>query len=575
MKRLWLSGLCVWAGWFVGAASGQEACWRPASPRPLAIARTEGAPLGAPAGVTLGLPQPLTRSGDAADGGGVVPTSFRPAAAPDTGAVVRGKFLEDAAPPAAEAAAKKPPADLPASTLPAPSLPASPGLAPGEILPKVPSPGQAPGKTADPNIPAPPRAVAPGSPTAFGTDCGDCGPPSGCVVGEGNVPLLPSTESSWSSALAPAGQFYGYAEYLLWWLKGYRTPPLASTSDPTVPQNLQGVLGPQTTVLFGGNRLEQDPFSGGRFTAGYRFGPCNIWAVEGSYFFLGQNTSRFSATSPNPMVIARPFIARLPDGTLMENAQLVASPGINSGDLFAASGTLRIDAPTQFWGAEANLRRTVCCGCNYKLDVLVGYRYLNLSEGLHITEDILNQRTVNIRPGLVVNPGDRIVVTDRFDTRNTFHGGQVGAIGEWQRGRWFFGGTVKVAMGNMHQVIDIHGGTSITPAGGGAPTNFNAGLLALGSNSGTFTRDTFAVAPEVSLKVGYQLTNNIRAYVGYNFLYISSVVRPGDQIDRVLDVNQIPPFSAGAPPAPARPLVPFHTTDFWAQGLVAGLEFRY
>jgi hypothetical protein len=53
------------------------------------------------------------------------------------------------------------------------------------------------------------------------------------------------------------------------------------------------------------------------------------------------------------------------------------------------------------------------------------------------------------------------------------------------------------------------------------------------------------------------------------------VVRPGDQIDRAVDVTQIPNFSGGAvtPTGVARPGVPFKQTDFWAQGLTAGLQF--
>jgi hypothetical protein len=53
-------------------------------------------------------------------------------------------------------------------------------------------------------------------------------------------------------------------------------------------------------------------------------------------------------------------------------------------------------------------------------------------------------------------------------------------------------------------------------------------------------------------------------------------VRPGDQIDRGLDVTRIPNFGVPANPLPQpRPAVPFKETDYWAQGINIGLEFRY
>ena len=103
------------------------------------------------------------------------------------------------------------------------------------------------------------------------------------------------------------------------------------------------------------------------------------------------------------------------------------------------------------------------------------------------------------------------------------------------------------------------------------------GFFALSTNSGHFTRDEFAVLPEVNVNLGYQLTSRARACVGYSFLYLSNVVRLGDQIDRNINTTQGPPFlGAGATlqgqPVPAPQL---RSSDFWAQGFNVGLEFRY
>jgi hypothetical protein len=65
--------------------------------------------------------------------------------------------------------------------------------------------------------------------------------------------------------------------------------------------------------------------------------------------------------------------------------------------------------------------------------------------------------------------------------------------------------------------------------------------------------------------------------MGYSFLYWSNVWRAGDQIDRVVDVTQIPNFAPPdvQPTGFARPGVPFRTSDFWAQGLNFGVEFTW
>jgi hypothetical protein len=87
------------------------------------------------------------------------------------------------------------------------------------------------------------------------------------------------------------------------------------------------------------------------------------------------------------------------------------------------------------------------------------------------------------------------------------------------------------------------------------------------SNAGGFERDAFAVVPEFGATLGCQLTPLVRASVGYTFLYWSDVFRPEDQID----------LSHGAERrgGPNHPLAPLAGTDFWAQGLHCGLEFKY
>src|SRR5262249_42963212 len=166
---------------------------------------------------------------------------------------------------------------------------------------------------------------------------------------------------------------------------------------------------------------------------------------------------------------------------------------------------------------------------------------MGLDESLQIGENIL------VVPEL---GGTNIDIRETFGTHNNFYGGQLGLDWEYRRGRWTFDVLGKVALGDSHEVVIINGATATTVPG--EPTTVQPfGFFALPTNIGRFTRDEFAVVPEVGVKLGYQITPHIKFTVGYTFLYWSDVVRPGDQFDRVLNLSQIGgPLVGPARPAP-------------------------
>jgi hypothetical protein len=126
----------------------------------------------------------------------------------------------------------------------------------------------------------------------------------------------------------------------------------------------------------------------------------------------------------------------------------------------------------------------------------------------------------------------------------------------------------KVALGPTQQMVNIQGSTLVN-----GTTRLEGGLLALSSNIGHYSRDVFTVVPEVGLNLGYQLTDHLRLFVGYNFLYWSSVVRPGNTVQRAINPNLLPGSTVMG--GPDRPAFAFRGSDFWAQGVSFGLEFRY
>jgi hypothetical protein len=343
-------------------------------------------------------------------------------------------------------------------------------------------------------------------------------------------------------------------------------PPLVTTGSTTS----QGILGqPGTTVLFGGSAVDYGPQSGARFTAGYWLDCDQTVAVEGSLFFLGQQSVLFNANSSQFPVLARPIVVVNQGPQMGEFRQLTAFP-----NLF--SGNINVSTASRLWGTDVNVRCKGCCNCwcdwDYRIDWLAGIRYLELNENLHINE------TIQFQPGVIaaLPNGGTGSVFDTFGTRNQFVGAQVGAVLALHRGPWSLDVKGQLALGDTHETVNINGGqVLVSPTG--ATTSFIGGLLALPSNIGHFTRDEFTVVPELGLQLGYQFTDHFRAFVGYDFLFWSNVLRAGEQVDRNVDVTQIPNFNApgSLPAGQTRPAVLFKETSYWAQGINIGLEWRY
>ena len=103
-------------------------------------------------------------------------------------------------------------------------------------------------------------------------------------------------------------------------------------------------------------------------------------------------------------------------------------------------------------------------------------------------------------------------------------------------------------------------------------TGNSGGLLALDTNIGGYSLDRFVVIPEFGMQVGYQCTQRLRVFAGYDFLYWTWVARSADQINLNIDDRNIPPVKSGAGPDPT---FTFNTTGFSAQGLRFGAEYRF
>ena len=320
---------------------------------------------------------------------------------------------------------------------------------------------------------------------------------------------------------------------------------------------------PDFSVVFGRREYDTGARPGGRFTVGYRLD--RDWALEGRGFFLSSTAvTRVvgSSGAPGSTRLVIPFF-RVDQSR--EGRLTIANPDEFFGDV-------RESLTNSMHGAELNLARRIGAGGRFRLDALGGVRYLRLRETLSLAGS-----------SVALGIPDVFDVTDVFETTNRFYGAQAGMRVEYTADRWFAQATAKVALGVMRQSLDVTGTLYTNDFNDfGVPQTFLGGVFAQPSNIGHHHRDRFAVVPEVDMKLGYRLTSWASLFVGYTFLYASSVARPGNQIDRSVNTTQGMAFQPPQTPAPsltlegpARPAARIRDSDFWVQGLSVGVSFSY
>lgn len=349
--------------------------------------------------------------------------------------------------------------------------------------------------------------------------------------------------------------------FLLWWPKSQPVPPLLAATRFAVPGSNQG----GTRLLIGGRPIDPQDQAGGRFVIGRSVNESNTVGLEGIYFFLGTRTQTATVRGiDNPRIESIGF--PIFDPVDRTHALLTLSQrGVNASQV-------DVSTSTRMQGAEMNVVANLIECPNVRFNGLMGYRYLQLQEGLRNEAFIVQNAGVNGLPTSIAQ------TADQFDTANRFSGGQIGLSLDASHSVLFFEVTGKLGIGSNFEVVKVQGQTNtlIGYQPLGQPGSYPSGVYAEPTNIGRFTRSVFALAPEAMVKVGLKLHDRSRFFAAYNFLYLSDAVRPGDQVDLAVNPNQIRLLNPnGTPTGPDRPAPLFNRTDFWVQGLVLGFEGRY
>ncbi len=425
-----------------------------------------------------------------------------------------------------------------------------------------------------------------------GCDCEDCGgegcdncdggycDPNAGAGGHGCGLFAPLWCSDMWNEVHAHRRIYAEVDYLSFWTKGNPLPPLVTTSPLGTPQAQAGVLPESATtqILFGNGNYDDERRNGARLNLGYWLVDGEFLGVEGQYWALNTGSTTFNANSdfsggdPNAIILARPFTNF--DPGLVEptnDAAIVAFPDgyqlpgqLGTGTL---DGSINIRTTSNVQSAGALLRKLVWIDFTMqrRLDLLLGYRFLRVDDSVTIDD------SSTFIPTSSAVPEFNLTSQDQFSSKNIFNGGEIGLKYQSQHGRLGIELIAKSAFGNNRQKTYINGYNTLTPVGG-TPTENIGGLLAQPTNIGNYTRDVFAIVPEADASLRWDITCNLRATIGYTFVYINRVQRSGDAISLDLNPTQINGGTLVGDAVPA-----FSSTDstWYAHGATAGMEFRW
>lgn len=366
-------------------------------------------------------------------------------------------------------------------------------------------------------------------------DVGSCSP-----CGTGSVRVID----------AGCGSNLGWLDFdtLLWWGRGL-------TNSPVIVGGATPSTTPPTTPLLGGANLPigTDLLFGLRADLGFWLDDCQNYGLGGRTWGILSNNQEQVITNGGNSTGIQFFDA----ANFGQTNYYLVNRSTASG---ANTGTIGVLNELDVFSGELYLRSRLIGDRTNRTDLITGYTFLRLDSGYRLQSSVLNGITGDPIPN-----GTVTTVTDQFTTYNTFHGGHIGLSNNMNRGRFGFGLSGKVALGNMESTSKVSGNNVVQPPNLPAVTQ-NVGLFALQSNQGTFTQNNFTFIPEMNAKLRYRV-GRANLGVGYSLIVLPEVAMAPSQIDNYLDL----------PSAPNKvsPYPKFNTEAYFLHGLDLGLTFNF
>lgn len=348
------------------------------------------------------------------------------------------------------------------------------------------------------------------------------------------------------------------AEVLLGWLSGYDTPPLLVQSPTDTPIDDFS----DDRVMFGGETFGKDLRIGGRITGGFWFDACRKLGIQAEAFTLGNDDNEINILSDGDPFISRPFF-NTNAGVNSADGQVIALDGV-------AVGSFRANTSGRFVSAAPALRWNVnCCsdgcGSSQRLDFIGGYRFFQLREGFS-SEEVLRPQDGSYAPGT------SFTLRDNIDTQNDFHGFELGGVLMQQNGNLTTEFQVLAAFGEMTRLYQLDGSTTLFVPNAIDDT-YPGGFLVRPQDIGTHTDSEFTVIPQFRANISYCLSQNVQLTMGYSFVYMKDVFRPGPLMSTAFDGSTL-----GVDPAAgvAGSALPKSTkTDVFMNALSFGATYNF
>lgn len=328
---------------------------------------------------------------------------------------------------------------------------------------------------------------------------------------------------------------------LYWATKGTSVPPLVQDGPVILPPGaLPFVAVPATQTLLGDQMMINGLRPGLRATGGFFLDADKEWALGYSGAFLGSRSERLEGGSDGTNIVNMPQFNTVL-GTGFGTPLYVGYPGITR-------GTVTASVQSSFMTATAELRRVAQSGTGRRLDLIAGYRYIHLGDSVATSFDVVSATI----PGPL---SPRLMGEQSTRTRNDFNGGEAGFQFQGRVGKITFDWISTVAIGATTTEIDRSftrsyiGGDPLGNLIGVPIPPFGIPVI----QTGGLTKETeFAFVPHIGVKLGWEVIDHVRLTAGYDVIYWSRVRRAGEL------------FNGGDT-----------VSDFWAQGVSGGFEFRY
>jgi hypothetical protein len=197
--------------------------------------------------------------------------------------------------------------------------------------------------------------------------CDDC--VASCGYWDGTCPPLYDCEIPYGTWVT--------VDYLMWWTRGQSLPPLVTTGSQT-----GSMSDPNVRVLFGDERVDTNLRSGGRINIGTWLNTQQTWGIGASFLDLQNVARNYDVASTGP-ILARPFFNTQ---TGHDDSEIVAQSGI-------AAGGIRVRTTDAFIAGDAYFRQALAFAPRRRIDLVYGWRYLQMSESLSVDD-----RTVSTDP---------------------------------------------------------------------------------------------------------------------------------------------------------------------------------